>query len=162
MKETQLLWDFSRLEDLQVPLHILGHMAQSMSLSSFSRLHRLKVEHVWVGIDMDDYIMYHDTRTQFLNSVMHHVPANQIEEIDLKCHLPSLSIHALSRHGHSLQVLHLLDASGFEVDGTVTPTTSITDLEILRSTCPNLKVATLGINVQSADVSEARLSALHL
>ncbi|KAH6712431.1 hypothetical protein BKA61DRAFT_692348 [Leptodontidium sp. MPI-SDFR-AT-0119] len=151
-EEVHHLWNFSRLQDLEIPWHILGLMSQTMPPADFTHLHRLRTEHTWAGIDrpIEEYTQYHEMRTRFLTAILQEAPANQFRELDVKCHLPSFQISALSRHGRSLRILRLLDASGFEVDGSITPTTTTEDLAILQSTCPNLSEITLGINILSS------------
>ncbi|KAK0127229.1 hypothetical protein ONS96_006782 [Cadophora gregata f. sp. sojae] len=143
------VWDFSQLQDLEIAWHVFGFMSQSMSPENLSRLRRLRLRHRWAGIDspIEVYTQYHTMRTSFLNSILERIPENQLQELDVKCHLPKFSTAALARHGRSLRLVRLLDASGFEVDGSTTSTTSLDDLTRLHFTCPHLTEVAVGVNI---------------
>ncbi|KAH7412761.1 hypothetical protein BKA64DRAFT_337252 [Cadophora sp. MPI-SDFR-AT-0126] len=147
----RLLWDFSRLEEIDIRWHLFGLLSQSMLPEDFLHLRHLRTEYRWVGADsIVEYTQYHTTRTSFLNSILEQAPENQFQELDVKCHLSTFSITALTRHGRSLRIIKLLDVSGFEVDGSITPTTTVEDLTFLQSTCPSLTELAIGLNIDSA------------
>ena len=149
-----LVWDFAQLEEMEVPWHLLGLISKSMSPREFCRLRCLKTDYKWIGTDSPaEYRQYHTERTSFLNSILDQTPGNQLLELDVMCYLPLFSLPALTRHGRSLRILRLLDASGFEVDGLVTPTTTVEDLTVLQSKCPNLTELIIGINIGCREVS---------
>ncbi|PVH78092.1 hypothetical protein DL98DRAFT_516948 [Cadophora sp. DSE1049] len=151
-----LLWDFSQLQEIEIRWHLFGLMSQSMPPETFRHLRRLRTEYRWVGTGSPvEYTQYHTIRTTFLNSILGQAPENQLQELDVKCHLPTFSLTALIRHGRSLRILRLLDASGFEVDGSITPTTTMEDLTSLQSTCPNLTEIAIGVNVGCLEVIAA-------
>ncbi|KAL2064232.1 hypothetical protein VTL71DRAFT_4726 [Oculimacula yallundae] len=149
----QHIWDFAQLQELEVCWEILGPVSQSISPEHFSRIRFLTLKYEWkeIVIPLDEQIKYHKTRTTFLNSILEQAPRDQIEKLEVKCHLLSFSMTALARHGFSLRVLTLLDISGFEVNGSITPTTTLSDLTILQSTCQRLAEITLGVNLSISE-----------
>ncbi|KAH7348452.1 hypothetical protein BKA65DRAFT_476866 [Rhexocercosporidium sp. MPI-PUGE-AT-0058] len=151
-EEAALIWDFSRLEDLEIPWKTLDFLSGSAPLPNFKRLRRLKIEHTWQGPDLSrpvEEVSENIKCTQFLDSILMQAPEDQFEYLDIKCHLPSFSISAITRHGQSLRVLKLLDTSGYEVDGYITPTITVLDLNTLQCSCPNITNLTLGVNIVS-------------
>ena len=153
-ENVHLVWNLSQLQEMEVSWHLLGFISKSNLPRDFRRLRRLKTEHKWIGTDSPaEYGRYHTVRTAFLNSILDQAPEGQFLELDVRCHLPIFSLLTLTRHGRSLRILKLLDASGFEVDGSVTPTTTVEDLTILQSKCPNLTELVIGINIGCREVS---------
>lgn len=152
-ENVHLVWNFSQLLEMEVPWHLLGLISNSMLPRDFRRLLCLRTEYKWIGTNSPaEYRQYHTHRTSFLNSILDQTPEHQFLELDARCYLPTFSLPALTRHGRSLRILRLLDASGFEVDGSVTPTTTVEDLTILQSECPNLAELVIGINIGCREV----------
>ena len=81
-----------------------------------------------------------------------------MEEIDIRCNLPLLSIESILKHRTHLRILRIQDPSGWW-DGNrsygrvLYRALSITDLTRLRDSCPRLKDISLELVVNEHNVS---------
>jgi hypothetical protein len=96
--------------------------------------------------------IFHETRSLSLKRLIEAVLCPQFCEMDVKYLLETIPISVIAMHGASLQVLKMLDISGFEVDGTTCPTGSLGDLNIIRASFPHLTDFCIGIDMGKSEV----------
>jgi hypothetical protein len=97
-----------------------------------------------------------ETLTRYVNDILD--GASDMEEIDIRCNLPLLSIESILKHRTHLRILRIQDPSGWW-DGNrsygrvLYRALSITDLTRLRDSCPWLKDVSLELIVDEHKVS---------
>ena len=153
--ESLSIWDFSRLEALYLQLETLAHLAPLLEIYGLARLTRLTVAFVWSGRSHgeDADAEHHMESTLLLRQIIEQIPHHQLQELDVKCCLSGLPIASISCHGNSLRIMSLLDVSGFETDGLDAVTISVTDLQILLTTCTQLASLSLAVDFGGFQVS---------
>lgn len=137
--EASEIWDFSRLESLQLrdspnALQFL----QSVSSKQLPRLKKLSIE----GLRLMD-----NTRlTEAIGQYLLDIP--QLLEIDLTCQLRSLLIPSIARH-RSLRRLSLKEYCS-RSRGEVVRTLAISELRVLQAACKH--IAELALDIQDCSI----------
>jgi hypothetical protein len=153
--------DFSRLEELEISWSTVVSFLESVPLKELTGLKRLEIDdscwdHYWQrGGGSGE--PYNADATRLLSTLLTH--CHRLETLDIKCELKSIDVSLISNQRDSLQVLRLFDVVSFETEGHV-PTLSLTDLEMLQSSCARLTTLDLGINRNGEEVCFLLLAVL--
>jgi hypothetical protein len=152
-EQVQQLWDFSKLESLEFRMLIgLSEFLSVLPRDCLPSLKRLIV-------DGELHPFRLETLTPYVNDILD--GASDMEEIDIRCNLPSLSIESILKHGTHLRILRIQDPSGWwdgnrrcdPHGGVLYRALSIADLTRLRDSCPRLKDISLELVVNEHNVS---------
>jgi len=152
MDDVNKIWDFSQLEDLEIPWHKLGSFLESVSPEDLCRLKRLRVdescwERDWKG--PEEAKRYRETVTRQLQKLLE--GRHDFEELDIKCLLSLFDISLVARQSRSLRVLKLFDTASFEI-GWLFPTVSLGSLRMLQTSCIYINTLSLGMNIIGDEV----------
>jgi len=143
-EQVQQLWDFSKLESLE--FRVLSGLSVFLSVLPRDCLPSLKR----LIVDGELHPFRLETLTRYVNDILD--GASDMEEIDIGCNLPLLSIESILKHGTHLRILRIQDPSGWW-DGNhsygrvLYRALSIADLTRLRDSCPRLKDISLELVV---------------
>jgi hypothetical protein len=152
-EDTLKIWDFSRLEELEISWNIAAPFLESVPLQELSGLKRLEIDNscwsCYWHLQPGQREPYTAEITRLLGTLLSH--CHRLETLDIKCELNSIDISLISNQRDSLQVLRLFDVVSFETEGHV-PTLSLTHLEMLQSSCARLSTLALGINRNGEEV----------
>jgi hypothetical protein len=149
-EQVQQLWDFSKLESLE--FKALTGLSVFLSVLPRDCLPSLKR----LIVDGELNLARLETLTPYVNDIL--MGASDMEEIDIRCNLPLLSIESILKHGTHLRILRIQDPSGWW-DGNhsygrvLYRALSIADLTRLRDSCPRLKDISLELVVDEHNVS---------
>lgn len=153
-----LIWDFSRLEDLEITWQNLSPFLQSVSPRDLCRLKRLSVDgSCWeISYTMTPAEKYLKDKkcTELIEKLLE--DRDDFEDLDVRCLLESFDMSLISAQRLSLKKLKILDVAGFVGDGMF-PTVSLADLGAMRDSCLRITSLEIGINILGDDVSSLSL-----
>jgi hypothetical protein len=152
-EQFQQLWDISKLESLE--FRVLTGLSLFLSVFPRDRLPSLKR----LIVDGELHPSRLEALTLFVNDILD--GASDMEEIDIRCNLPLLSIESILKHGTHLRILRIQDPSGWwdgnrrhdPYGGVLYWALSIEHLTRLRDSCPRLKDISLDLVVDEHNVS---------
>lgn len=145
--EVDSMWNFSNLESLQIsPIVPADKFFGSLSRDDLRKLRRL---HITAAFH-PHYPLLKESLTQHLD----HFIANgeQLEEIELSCHVPLLRMTSISKHSR-LMILKIHDYTGFHYDWEICPSFSPKDIAVLARSCPRLQELSLDLDSKASEVS---------
>ena len=145
VNDVNMIWDFSRLEDLEIRWHVLGPFLESVTPKDLCQLKRLHVDKVYAEndrLDKGEGKRYQKTVTRLLRNLLE-VHCG-FEDLDIKCLLHEFDISLIARQGRSLRVLKLLDSGGFYI-GEQFPALSLSSLWMLQNSCLRINTLVLGV-----------------
>jgi len=152
LNDINKIWDFSQLEDLEIPWHILGSFLESVSPEDLCQLKRLRVGESILKKDWrepGEAKRYQETLTHQLQILLE--GRHDFEELDIKCLLSLFDISLIARQSRSLQVLKLFDTAHCEMEGPF-PTVSLSSLRMLQTSCIYINSLDLGMNIIGDEV----------
>jgi hypothetical protein len=152
-EQFQQLWDISKLESLE--FGVLTGL--SLFLAAFPRDCLPSLKRLIVDGELHPSRL--EALTPFVNDILD--GASDMEEIDIRCNLPLLSIESILKHGTHLRILRIQDPTGWwdgnrrydPYGGVLYRALSLADLTRLRDSCPRLKNMSLDLVVTEHNVS---------
>jgi hypothetical protein len=141
------IWDFSRLEDLEITWSGFRQFLKAVSPEDLGNLKRFRVDDSsWepqLGfLDMTKFETELFTgQLQMLLKGRH-----DFQELDVRCLLRLFDISLIANQGQSLRILTILDLAGFEMEGMF-PTISLSDLTMVQQSCTRITKLDISVNV---------------
>ncbi|PVH89447.1 hypothetical protein DL98DRAFT_524225 [Cadophora sp. DSE1049] len=144
----QEIWDFSRLEVLQLPWRDLSPFLESVSPEQLGQLRYLRVDDsCWERsflITPNEKYLQDKACTELQQALLE--TKDGFEELDIRCLLDMFDMSLIAKQGQFLRKLTILDVTGFEGAGTF-PTVSRDDLDMIRCYCTRINQLDIGVNM---------------
>jgi len=158
--DVKRIWNFSRLQDFDIPGHVLRPFLESVPLEDLNQLKRLRVDDsCWPSGWPDPVEQY--SKDEALTRLLSKLLQNRcdFQELDIRCLLGLFDMSLITKQGHSMMALKLLDLAGFEGEG-IFPTISLNDLKMVQHSCVRITKLDTGINIIGGEVCLAFLGRL--
>ncbi|KAH6684569.1 hypothetical protein B0J14DRAFT_573152 [Halenospora varia] len=150
--EMNEIWDFSRLEELDIPWANLSDFLGFVPLKAFAALKCFRIDdrcwmHRRLRFEAPDELRDNELATQQIQALLE--SKSDFTELKLKCLLSMFDISCISRQT-TLRKLELLDIQGSELFwmANMFPTISLYELRLIRSCCLRITSLALGFHVK--------------
>lgn len=145
------IWDFSRLQDLEIRWCDFGPFLNAVSPEDLGQLKRFRVDNsCWEWSWVAEIYSEKESLTRLLEALLK--GRHDFQELDIRCLLSLFDMSLIAGQGQSLLVLKIFDLAGFEMEGSF-PTVSLSDLRMVQRSCTRITTLHIGINVIGGKVS---------
>jgi hypothetical protein len=153
-EDVERIWDFSLLQELDIPWHVLRQFLQSVSPKTLGHLKQIRVddtcwESPYIGTHFDRFTKGKTFTKRFETLFQDRY---DFQVLDIRCLLDIFDTSLIAQQGQSLGMLKFLDLSGFEADGFFS-TISLSDFDLIQESCTRITKLDIGVNIIGGEVS---------